>query len=571
MKITSDNEKLLSLIEWARKGKLVIPQFQRNFVWGREDITELMISILQGHFIGSFLFLEVDKEDIPFSSRLLEGINPQAIGNNKPELMILDGQQRLTSLHYIFAGPDIPLRWTKHPYRFFLNLTKAVEGDLENAIYSLRSQDCDALNNLEYQFEQKLIPFTRIEKWDDWQNDYEKWLVERDKEYYLNIYFKAERPAWKKIVDQIRDFQIPILKLPKISSQDNQNQLAEICTIFEKLNTMGVKLSVYDLLTARLYKDQIDMHSLWLKTVQQYNFVDQFSEGKPDEFGVYILRALALIRGLDVKSKTLINLSPKNFAADWDKASKYINKSLDRITKRDGFGAFDRKWVPYVTMVSPMAAMLAAIDDQNMDHRAYELIKKWYWSSVFTERYAGAVESIIHKDLSDFIRAYKESDYEPEATKDAHQDIIENEAFSLKSTARLNSVYRGVICLIALNGAKDFCADDSIQFHNLEDHHIFPVEFLRSRKDKFGNQYDPSRINCIINRTLIAEKTNKKIGKRNPSDYIENLIPKDRRDEILKSHLISPEAIEAMLSDNFDAFIDAREKHLIARIREKIS
>jgi hypothetical protein len=571
MKITSDNEKLLSLIEWARKGKLVIPQFQRNFVWGREDITELMISILQGHFIGSFLFLEVDKEDIPFSSRLLEGINPRAIGNNKPELMILDGQQRLTSLHYIFAGPDIPLRWTKHPYRFFLNLTKAVEGDLENAIYSLRSQDCDAFSNLEYQFEQKLIPFTRIEKWDDWQNDYEKWLVERDKEYYLNIYFKAERPAWKKIVDQIRDFQIPILKLPKISSQDNQNQLAEICTIFEKLNTMGVKLSVYDLLTARLYKDQIDMHSLWLKTVQQYNFVDQFSEGKPDEFGVYILRALALIRGLDVKSKTLINLNPKNFAADWDKASKYINKSLDRITKRDGFGAFDRKWVPYVTMVSPMAAMLAAIDDQNMDHRAYELIKKWYWSSVFTERYAGAVESIIHKDFSDFIRAYKESDYEPEATKDARQDIIENEAFSLKSTARINSVYRGVICLIALNGAKDFCADDSIQFHNLEDHHIFPVEFLRSRKDKFGNQYDPPRINCIINRTLIAEKTNKKIGKRNPSDYIENLIPKDRRDEILKSHLISPEAIEAMLSDNFDAFIDAREKHLIARIREKIS
>jgi hypothetical protein len=56
-------------------------------------------------------------------------------------------------------------------------------------------------------------------------------------------------------------------------------------------------------------------------------------------------------------------------------------------------------------MVSPMAAMLATIDEKNMDHRAYKLINRWYWSSVFTERYAGAVESLIHKDFSDFIKA----------------------------------------------------------------------------------------------------------------------------------------------------------------------
>lgn len=571
MKITPDNEKLLNLIEWARKGKLVIPQFQRNFVWGREEITELMISILQGHFIGSFLFLEVDKEDIPFSFRLLEGIDHQAIRDNKPELMILDGQQRLTSLHYVFAGANIPLRWTRHPYRFFLSLTKAAQGDIENAIYSLRSQDCDVFSKLEYQFKEKIVPLTMIETWDDWQNDYEKWLVEIDKEYYLTTYFKIERPAWKKIVDQIRDFQIPILKLPKISHQNAQNQLAEVCTIFEKLNTMGVKLSVYDLLTARLYKDKIDMHSLWIKTVEKYPLIEEFSDGKPDELGIYILRALALIRGLDVKSRTLINLNPRNFEDDWDEASRYINKSLDRITNRDGFCAFDHKWVPYITMVSPMAAMLATIDEKNMDHRAYKLINRWYWSSVFTERYAGAVESLIHKDFSDFIKAYNDSNYEPEAIKEARQNISENKAFSLRSISRINSIYRGIICLIAQNGAKDFCADDSIQFYNLQDHHIFPVEFLRGQKDKLGNQYDQPHINCIVNRTLIAEKTNKKIGKRSPSDYMEHLIPKDRRDEILKSHLISQEAIEAMLNDDFNAFIEAREKTLIEQIRKKIS
>ena len=75
MKTTPENQKLMDLITDARKGELVLPQFQRNFVWSRDDITSLLVSILQGHFIGTFLFLETDKDKIPFSVRAIEGID----------------------------------------------------------------------------------------------------------------------------------------------------------------------------------------------------------------------------------------------------------------------------------------------------------------------------------------------------------------------------------------------------------------------------------------------------------------------------------------------------------------
>ena len=270
MRTIPENQKLLDLIEDARQGKIVLPQFQRNFVWSREDITSLLVSILQGHFIGSFLLLNADSENVPFAVRPLQGVN-LPIESLHPEAMILDGQQRMTSLHYVFAAPNIPLRWTKYPYRFFIDLKKVTEGNLENTIRSERWIDCNGILERPQQFETLVVPLTEIERWNDWLNSYEQWLVERDKEVYFNQYFKIDKPAWTELMERIRTFLVPTITIPKIQP-DDPNALAEVCAIFEKINSTGVKLSVYDLLTARLYKYKIDLHHLWEETVDNYHF-----------------------------------------------------------------------------------------------------------------------------------------------------------------------------------------------------------------------------------------------------------------------------------------------------------
>ena len=566
MKTTPDNEKLLDLVDEARKGKIVLPQFQRNFVWSRDDITALLVSILEGHFIGSFLLLATESDNLPFAVRPLEGVALPANGI-RSDRMILDGQQRLTSLHYAFAAPDIPLRWTKYPYRFFLDLRKVTEGDWENAIFSDRADYVSHMLVQEYQFENLVIPFTIIETWNNWLNQYEQWLVNRDRDYYFNHYFPIDKPAWDAALDRIRTFLVPTLEIPKIQP-DDPDRIAEVCAIFEKMNSKGVRLSVYDLLTARLYKYGIDQHKLWEKAVEENELLNQFSGGKPDNYGVYVLRTIALMRGLDVKSKTLINFEPENYEADWNQAIAFMEKALQRLTStsEDGFGVFDTRWVPYTTMISPLAAMLHVIETQKLNHRAYKLMRRWYWSSVFRERYAGSVESTIYRDFQDFLQAAKDPDFEPAAIADARINIVENQNYSLREIHRVNAPYRAIMCLIAIRGAKDFQADDSIEFHTLEDHHIFPKAYLGKQKGADGKPISSQRINSIVNRTLISAQTNRRISRSSPSNYLKRLIPVERRAEILASHFIDADGLAAMQEDNFEAFLDARELSLMTDV-----
>lgn len=567
MKTTPDNEKLLDLVDDARKGRIVLPQFQRNFVWSRDDITALLVSILEGHFIGSFLLLETESDNLPFAVRPLEGVALLA-DRIRSDRMILDGQQRLTSLHYVFAAPEIPLRWTKYPYRFFLDLRKITAGDLENAISSDRSDYVDGRLDRQTQFETLVIPFTEVEQWHtDWQKAYEKWLAKRDRDAYFDQYFEVDKPAWEEAIGRIRDFLVPTLEIPKIQPED-PDRIAEVCAIFEKMNSKGVRLSVYDLLTARLYKYGIDQHHLWERAVEENELLNQFSEGKPDDYGVYVLRTIALMRGLDAKSKTIINFKPDDFESDWQQAIAAIEKALQRLTStnNDGFGVYDTRWSPYSTMISPLAAMLHAIETKGFDYRAYKLMRRWYWASVFRERYAGAVESTIYRDYQDFLQAAVDPDFEPVAIADARVNIVENQNFSLRDVSRVNAPYRGIMCLIAIRGAKDFQADDSIEFHTLEDHHIFPRAYLAKQKGQDGKPIPSNRINSIVNRTLISAQTNRRISRSSPSNYLDRLVPAERREEIMISHFVDADGLAAMEGDNFEAFLDARELNLMTEV-----
>ncbi|MBN1815558.1 MAG: DUF262 domain-containing protein [Anaerolineae bacterium] len=570
MRTIPDNQVLLDLIKGARKGKIVLPQFQRNFVWSRDDITALLASILEGHFIGAFLLLRTDSDSVPFAVRALEGVNLTS-EQLTPELMILDGQQRMTSLHYVFAAPEIPLRWTKYPYRFFLDLRKITEGDLENAILSERADHIDGRLAREEQFASLVIPFTEIEHWNDWLNEYEQWLVDRDRDAYFSQYFRIDKPAWNEAVERIRSFLVPTLEIPKFQS-DDPDRIAEVCAIFEKMNSRGVRLSVYDLLTARLYKYGIDQHRLWEEAVESHELLGQFSDGKPDEYGVYVLRTIALMRSLDVKGKTLINVRPQHYERDWRRAVASMEKALQRLTSTssDGFGVFDERWAPYSTMISPLTAMIYAIESQKLDHRAYKLMRRWYWASVFQERYAGAVESTIYRDYQDFLSAMADPTFEPVALADARVNIVENATFSLRGVSRVNAVYRGIMCLIAIQGAKDFQADDSIEFHTLEDHHIFPKAYLRTIQGPDGKKIPSQRINSIVNRTLISAQTNRRISRSSPSSYVKRLVPAERQHEIMASHFIDADGLAAMQADDLEKFLDARELSLLAEMIARV-
>lgn len=568
MDITPDKKRLLALVEQAAEGSIALPRFQRNFVWTREDITELLASLLRNYYIGSFLLLEIDPDNTPFDYRPIEG-SLKGPGDIHPYRLLLDGQQRLTSLHYVFTAPAIPLKWTKYPYRFFLRLNEIPAGDLDRAIFSERADQCGQWLEREHQFEQRVVPFTEIPRWDEWLNSFERWLILRDKEYYLQEYFFQLRPRWNALIKVLENFAVPTIELPKIPAHASE-KIAEVCAIFEKINSTGVKLSAFDLLTARLYRHGIDLHWLWREACDRHELLAEYA-GKdydPDPFGLFLLRALALSRDLEVKSRLLINLSPDNFEADWWKAAEYTEKALQRITSTvaDGFGVFQPKWLPYSTMIPVTAALLHYIEEQKVGARGFAGLKAWYWASVFLERYAGAVESTSVADYRDLVAWFRDPASRPGVFEEARRAIVDNPGFSLRGVTRVNAVYRGIMNLIAIRGAKDFEADDSIEFHVLDDHHIFPQAYLAKRPDP-----DAAPANTVVNKTLISAQTNRKISRRAPSRYLAALIPDARRAEILATHFIEGDALAALETDDYPRFLEARERLLLAQIRKLVA
>lgn len=568
LEIITDKKELLNLVKKAKEGKIVLPQFQRNFVWPRDDIEDLLISITRGYYIGTFLLIRVDRENIPFQQRPLEGVEIN-LRNLNPEWMVLDGQQRLTALYYVFYAPNINLKGTKYPYRFYLNLSDLLNNKIAESIWSIRSDYSDGNEVEETQFDKLFIPFTKILEWDDWCSKYMKWLIDAGRNEELTFFVQDTKPKLDKWIKNIREIKIPTVELPKIDP-DDEGGIGEVCAIFEKINSTGVKLTVFDLLTARLYKYSIDLHTLWEEAIQNNKLLNEFSGGESDLYGVYLLRTIALKRGLDAKGKTIIKLKKDNFIHDWLQATKYFEKTLKRLTStnKSGFGVFDKKWLPYSSMIPILSALIWDIEENKRDSEAYDLLNKWYWSAVFLERYSGATESLTYRDYTDLTKLFDDDKFIPEIFKEVEENIIRNTSYSLLSVSRSNSVYKGVMCLLAKEGAKDFIKSDSIEFHELDDHHIFPKKYLEEIKTSNGKQkYSKSEINTIINKVLICSTTNQKIHKKDPSLYVKNLIPQNKKINIMNSQLINNKALLKLENNEFNEFKKERDKYIVKKIK----
>ncbi len=302
MEIIPDKRKVTGLVEAAHEGKICLPNFQRDFVWTREEVADLVRSIIRGYFIGSLLLLRCDANNPPFAPVFLRGSGPTS-RDPRPELLILDGQQRLSSLIYALTAPDLSLKDSSQRRWFFVDLNVLLnEPDSDDVVFDRAKRELRGLDNAETQYEQRMLPCTVLltqQGFYQWRDGFEDWLRQTDPEM-LDIYRSDWRDGWTSSVAAFQTFEVPLVELPRVDDSDSES-IGRVCAIFEKLNSTGVDLSVYDLLTARLYRDGIRLHDLWMESVKTHPLLRAWSKGKADEhkFGVLVLRTLALLRSLD--------------------------------------------------------------------------------------------------------------------------------------------------------------------------------------------------------------------------------------------------------------------------------
>ena len=275
---------LKTLLERVKNGKVKLPDFQRGWVWDDDRIKGLLISISRGFPVGAVMTLDAGG-DIHFQSRVIEGVDDNEI--EQTEHFLLDGQQRLTSLYQamLYEGPvetrDRPggsriiKRW------YYVDMQKVLDplADHEERIISIpedrivrtnfgRDVQLD-LSTKEREFEQHMIPTENVLDGMEWGFNYAQYWQTRGghPDGTAFDYFTRFKNA---VLENFTEYQLPVINLGKETPKE------AVCTVFEKVNTGGVTLSVFELVTASFAADSFSLRDDW----------DARSERLHSEFGV---------------------------------------------------------------------------------------------------------------------------------------------------------------------------------------------------------------------------------------------------------------------------------------------
>lgn len=580
---TFDSTKLSlpTILNDIVSGKIQLPDFQRGWVWDDSHIQSLLVSIGRSFPVGAIMLLETGGET-RFQVRPVENVQ---LSQPLPDAakLILDGQQRLTTLTQVLALDGAVKTYTDkgkaiHRY-YYIHIPTALEGSeyLENALLAVdesrqvrsnfgRQVNLD-LSTRELECQQLYFPCNRILTWSDWLQDLNRFNSEQ-----LAPFLAFQN----QVLEPFGTYQVPIIELKKETSKE------AVCLVFEKVNTGGVQLSVFELVTASYAADNYNLRDDWygsqLRSVEsrQAQLVQEplLSEVEATDF----LQAVTLLHTLEKRradlatgkqGKQVTPVSAKRSSVLELPLAAYLRWAdkleagfciAAKFLQKQSF--YNVRELPYRTQIVPLACVLTELGERWLEPRIYDKLNQWFWCGILGELYGGAVETRIANDLEELLLWIEDDTHLPRTIADAS---FQPERLD-RLTSRLSAAYKGINVLVLREGAQDFFWKASIkeldtQEISLDIHHIFPRSWCEN------NGILKRRYDTIVNKTPISYKANRMIGNIAPSRYLQKLqnhpqvqIDSTQMNQILESHYIPSQQLR---TDDFEGFYQQRKKSLL--------
>ncbi len=457
-KTTFDTNPVLlqSLLKTCEDGKLQLPDFQRSWVWEEERIMSLIASVSRGFPMGALMSLKSKiGEGVIFARRPIEGA-PAAAAQTQPEQLLLDGQQRMTSLYQscmrrqvvatITAKKRLVKRW------FYIDIRKALnaEADRDSAIFAVQEDrkikenfDKDIvldLSSAQLEYENLMYPLNQAFNWDTWQEEFGDYWIGKDKSEMREVFKQFKNDVLKNFAE----YQVPVIAL----GADTPHEA--VCLVFEKVNTGGKALDAFELLTAMYAAQGHKLRDDWLGDEKSDDTdlrlgvqkrLANFGRAAGQAQGVLanvastdFLQAIALLHTKELRLAAMADKSKKE--SEWPAVRATRQSLLDlplvaykkhRNAVRTGFeraAKFLRQQqihrvidLPYQTQLVPLAAIFAEIGDKAEHDTNIKKLARWYWCGVFGELYGSAVESRFAKDILE-VPAWLDGGAEPSTVAD---------------------------------------------------------------------------------------------------------------------------------------------------------
>jgi hypothetical protein len=577
----STKASLNDLLREIKEGKIQLPDFQRGWVWDDDHIRDLLVSIARSFPIGAVMLLEAGGE-VRFETRPIEGLEDKVPKGRAPEKLILDGQQRLTTLTQALALEEpvhtSTAKGKKIKRHYYFDIQKAVDAPhaLEEAIVAVdenrqlrsdfgRQVDLD-LSTTELECRELHFPCNQIMGSDDWEATLHRVAPEHFGTYMA---FRGQ------VLAPFRSYQLPVILLKKETSKE------AVCLVFEKVNTGGVQLSVFELITASYAADGYNLRDDWFGSkLRKVESRKERLEQDPLLVGIEateFLQAISLLHTHEIRpadlaaGKTGKQVRPVSAKradvlqlplAAWQQWAGGLEagfRNVARFLRKEAF--YNRRELPYSTQLVPLAAVLARLGDRWLEPRIHDKLARWFWSGVLGELYGGAVETRMANDYEELLRWFEDDEALPRTVRDAN---FQPERFdTLRS--RLSAAYKAINVLVLREGSKDWFWKATIKELDADEialdiHHIFPRDWC----ERQGIAKD--RYESILNKTPISYKANRKVGGAAPSSYLPRIQQEKQvqlddvaMDALLASHALSPSLLR---QDAFDDFLEDRRRRL---------
>ncbi|MFO7991768.1 MAG: DUF262 domain-containing protein [Thermoplasmata archaeon] len=545
-------------INHVEKGRAMLPRFQRMEVWDRNKVKELFQSIVEGVPVGSLLLLQVgDKPQ--FANRPIKGAPGPSEGERIQEL-ILDGQQRLTSIWrglnddyreeggelgfslYIQTREGIKGRWRETPKEELpkIRTVRLHTKKRGNGVYpKWREKDGSV-------FDRGLVPLSLFHP--DNSKGLKNWARKFKDREDVDVWDYIDE--LEVIAESIKDFKIPhISLLPDAEPED-------ILETFIRTNTQAEQLKPFDLVVARTELSGVDLHekvSVLFDTVPELENRYGMDPESPSDDADF-LRAAVLLKNELPTISNILKLDGNHLENIWDDLIKGVDQSINFLENES---VFDNKRLPTEVIMPLLFCIYGKVmpDDGFEKGNAEVLLRKYIWSSFYSERYRESTNTRVREDFK-AIKDYIENGGDNEipclqAELPKMEDLIEADWPKRKSR-----LARSILVTTLRGGAKDLYSGEVISPDNIsirQYHHIFPKSYL----EKKG--YPDEKINQALNVALITPTANRKISAKRPRDYIQEIEDNSVEDikERLRTHLIP---IEPLIDENYEEFIEQRAK-----------
>ncbi len=560
------------LVSMIQKGELQLPEMQRRYVWTSTRVRDLLDSLYRNYPSGTILVWESNAAQPTREMAVQTQRNPWSATK-----LLLDGQQRLTSLSAVLRGEPISVRNRKRPVDIAFNLDhpdgppvdlQEIEDDKDNPIASDISASPDDEPDESERIESVLdrlsrrafaVSFNALFTRPSWIRVSEVFKGEKaDWDFIKPLVSSPDDPKYRIYADRliklrrIKDYQYVMQVLPREMSYE------EVAEIFVRVNSLGAKLRGSDLALAQIT-------ARWRNSLKL--FEDYVDECEAHWFTIdtgLLVRSIVVFATKQSRFKTVGSIPLEEMKEGWKKAKLGLDFAINFL--RTNAGIEDESLLSSPLILIPVA-VFGALHQQGISLDQQKEMLKWIYLANSRGWYSTSSESTLDADLAILFRGGSFAELIPLISQ--RYGRLHVEPIDFKGRGERSPLFSITFLALKHAGAMDWNTGLGLSLkhqgnlHYIEYHHIFPRAVLRE------GDFEKSEINEIANMAFISGKINRAISSKPPSIYLPTIIEKRGLDS-LKSQAIPVEQTLWQM-DHYRNFLELRRQYLAQAVNEFIN